>query len=332
MNAPLLSSSAVDQVIGRLRERGVLGPGPVAVSSLTGGVSSDVLSLHQDTRALVAKTALAELKVLEPWHADPARVLAEALAMQVASSIRPENVPQVIDLDEERHTLVMSHAPSTFRTWKDDLLAGRIRTDVAAALGTALADWHSATYAGQGLDRRLLDLTTFEALRIDPFYNAVASMHPDLAGPIAALVDQLTSHPHPQALVHGDFSPKNILVGNTGVWVLDWEVAHLGAPILDLAFLISHLSLKAVHLQAHAEKYREAAAAFLAAYRDTARPELADIDDRRVSAHVGVLLLARVDGTSPVDYLDEPGRAVARALGRRILQNPTSALAAWEQQ
>ena len=42
--------------------------------------------------------------------------------------------------------------------------------------------------------------------------------------------------------------------------------------------------------------------------------------------HVGCLLLARVDGKSPVEYLDEPERGEVRALATRLIRTPPAVL------
>jgi 5-methylthioribose kinase len=116
-----------------------------------------------------------------------------------------------------------------------------------------------------------------------------------------------------RCLVHGDFSPKNVLVGGRRLWVLDWEVAHVGNPVFDLAYLLCHLILKIVHRPGHAHSYRETARRFLAAYGRT--------PDGIVGQNVGCLLLARVDGKSPADYLTEADRGQVRALGRSFVQD-----------
>jgi hypothetical protein len=127
-------------------------------------------------------------------------------------------------------------------------------------------------------------------------------------------------------LVHGDFSPKNVLVGDAALWVIDFEVAHLGDPAFDVAFLLSHLMLKAIALPYREAAFLECARAFDETYRSIV-PPLAEPRHEYVLGHVGCLMLARVDGKSPVGYLDNAGRRRTRALARRLIAAPPSSLA-----
>ena len=45
-------------------------------------------------------------------------------------------------------------------------------------------------------------------------------------------------------MVHGDVSPKNILLGPGGPVFLDAECACIGDPAFDLAFCLNHMLLK----------------------------------------------------------------------------------------
>lgn len=299
-----------------LRERGVIGTDETVVAAeLGGGVSSDVLAVTGERVDLVVKQGLEKLRVAAEWFAPPQRVLTEAAALQLAARIRPDDVPVVLDVDAEALALTVTRAERQLRLWKADLLDGHADPATATRLGDALADWHTRTWGDPEVLARF-DQAAFVDLRVDPFHRTVALAHPDLAGPIQASIDELTGDP--RCLVHGDFSPKNILAAGDRICVLDWEVAHAGNPVFDVAFLLTHLLLKAVRRPSWAGRYRAAAEAFLAAYRAGTRavgspPQ--DVLDRQVAC----LLLARVDGKSPVEYLGADQRAVARQVGREVL-------------
>jgi tRNA A-37 threonylcarbamoyl transferase component Bud32 len=316
-----------DTVVAYLQHRGLLDPAiPAIVGRLAGGVSNDVLAVRAGPRNIVVKQALAQLRVEADWHADPDRILTEAAALRLAGEIRSGAVPPVLDVDAAAHVLVIGRAPETFRLWKDDLMAGQVVPAVPRRLGELLAAWHSATASRPELTRPFAGTDAFVELRIDPFYRATALANPDLRTTIDSLADRLLTEPI--CLVHGDFSPKNVLTGPDGVWVLDWEVAHLGDPTFDLAFLISHLLCKAIYRPE--SDFRIAAEEFLAAYRSAAF-DLPDRDGAYLAAQTACLVLARVDGKSPVDYLDPAARRRARECARAGLRSAlTDPLELWE--
>jgi hypothetical protein len=127
-------------------------------------------------------------------------------------------------------------------------------------------------------------------------------------------------------LVHGDFSPKNVLVGGPDLWVIDFEVAHYGDPAFDIAFLVSHLMLKAVARPASQVRLLACAASFDAAYRSAAA-DLEVASREYIHGQVGCLMLARVDGKSPVEYLDDAQRGRARMLACSLITSPPASLA-----
>jgi aminoglycoside phosphotransferase (APT) family kinase protein len=316
---------SLDTVVPYLRGRGLLAAASQpTVRRLAGGVSGEVIAVDNGATHLVVKQALSRLRVQAQWNADPNRILAEAAALRLAGTISPDAVPPVIDVDADTHVMVIGHAPPTWRPWKRDLLDGRTELPVAQRLGALLAAWHTGTAHDPLVAATFGEPATFVDLRIEPFYGATAGVHPDLAGVIGDLADSLLAAP--VCLVHGDFSPKNVLTDGQAVWVLDWEAAHLGDPVFDVAFLLSHLLCKAIHRTD--TDYRRLGAALLAAYRSAGGPAA---DNRLLTAHTACLVLARVDGKSPVDYLTPPQRSGARALARTALRNtPTNPLDLWE--
>jgi Ser/Thr protein kinase RdoA (MazF antagonist) len=252
-------------------------------------------------------------------------VLREAEALSLAREIRPDNVPAIVDLDEGHLILTIEAAPPEMVNWKVELLAGSVDVAVGRLLGAALADWHTQSSNDQRALEPFADGTNFFELRISPFFHRVAEVHRDLERAIGEVATRLASRS--QCLVHGDFSPKNVLVGGSRFWVIDWETAHRGDPTFDVAFLVSHLVCKAIHRPEHADAYRACSAAFVDAY--LGRSSL-PIDPAELVLQLGCLVLARVDGTSPVDYFDDDERGKARALARRVLrERPADLTSVW---
>jgi aminoglycoside phosphotransferase (APT) family kinase protein len=111
-------------------------------------------------------------------------------------------------------------------------------------------------------------------------------------------------------LVHGDFSPKNVLVYGGRLVLLDHEVAHFGDPAFDLGFSLTHLLSKAHHLVATRDAFGRAALDYWRVYSATIGdlPWRGDLEPRAVR-HTLACLLARVAGRSPLEYLDAEERA-----------------------
>jgi 5-methylthioribose kinase len=308
-----------------LRERGWVGPGPVRVEALGGGVSNAVLRVEAGGRLFVLKQSRPRLRTRDAWFSDLDRVYREQEVMQALGPLLPpRTVPEVLFSDRPNYVFAMSHAPRDARVWKEQLLAGRVEDVVAERAGRVLGRMHEATARDPGLVERFRDHTVFVQLRVDPFYRRIQERRPEVAGAVAPLIDGLLSVR--EALCHGDYSPKNILTHGDGFTLVDYETAHHGDQAMDLGFFLSHLLLKAVKRCAERQRYFDLTRAFWRGYAgEVAFRPAAELQGRGI-AHLGVCLLARIDGTSPVDYLpEEPKREAVRRLGRQILLDQPAA-------
>jgi hypothetical protein len=266
--------------------------------------------------------------VAEEWLADPARLETEGRALRLAGRLAPGSAPEVYDLSDGY--LVIERAPESWVPWKQPLLEGTVDAEVAERLGTVLGTYQRSTAGRDDLLRDFGDLTAFGQLRVDPFHRTVAGRHPDLADVIGRTVDVMAASR--VCLVHGDYTPKNVLVDpdGPGLWVIDWEVAHLGDPTFDPAWTIGHLLLKSVHRPEAAPAYAAAGRAFLSGHAEALDGAVA-IDPAQLVRQTGCLLLARVDGKSPADYLTAAQRPRVRDLARRLLTAPPATITdAWE--
>ena len=292
-----------ESVIPYLISRGIFSKeDELTVETLTGGVSNIVLAVRSGSKDLVLKQALAELKVATKWVADQRRAIVEANAIEVFHSLSPNQVPALIDLDPDMFTLVIERVPHSSTVWKSDLLEGNIRPELGAQLGLTLATWHNFGAITSSIREKFSEDSLFDQLRISPFYITVASKNPCLEGRIMDLVKELKTQK--STIVHGDFSPKNIMVNHDkDIFVLDFEVTHTGNPVFDLAFLTAHLLCKFFRAKTEREEdlLRATAARFLDAYNSVhtspGSPTLA--------WHTALIALARVEGTSLVNYLDQ---------------------------
>jgi Phosphotransferase enzyme family len=311
-------------VLGYLAARGLRPPPGAVARPLGGGVSNVVIAVGEGPGSMVVKQALAHLRVADVWPAPKDRAIAEAEALDLAGRLTPGAVPSVLDRDAERCALVVDRAPVDWQDWKSLLLAGTVDEEVAARLAHLLSRWHNATLHGRMLSARLMQPERFEALRVDPYYRTLARRRPEIADAVLGYVDRMASRR--VCLVHGDFSPKNVLVDDgPNLWVIDFEVAHLGDPAFDLAFLLCHLMLKSAHRPESAAAYDRCALVFGSEYQAAVQSELSPSWEY-VIGHVACLMLARVDGKSPAEYLSAPERAQVRKFGDLVLSSPPGEL------
>ncbi|NUQ01907.1 MAG: phosphotransferase [Armatimonadetes bacterium] len=292
----------------------------VAFESLGGGISNDVLAFSAGGREYVLKRALPKLRVAAEWHSDVRRIHREAACQRwLTQVLRPGEVPAVVAEDELHHVYIMERAPRDSLNWKDEMLAGRVHPQAAARAGDLLGRLHAAGAENDQLAARFGDQTVFDQLRLDPYLRTTAANHPALAEPIGDVIRSCAEERW--TVVHGDYSPKNILLRETHLVLLDHEVVHYGDPRFDLGFFFTHLFLKALHLGL-AELWEQIPRAW-AAYR-TAYP---GIDERSWQPHLGCMLLARVDGKSPAGYLSAAEEERVRLLAEPLIRGQTAGLA-----
>lgn len=297
-----------------------------SVRPLTGGVASDIAAVTFNGRTVCAKFALAKLKVAEDWFAPVHRGRAEYAWLQAAAEVEPRCVPALLGWSDRENGFAMEFVSGDdIYLWKDALLQAAPLRGEAAAVATALGRLHAASTAAN-FDRAPFDnASDFDQLRLDPYLRFTATRHPDLAQPILTMVDNLLQNS--MALVHGDVSPKNILFRNGQPIILDAECATMGDPAFDVAFCLNHLLLKSYHMPAQQAALRAEVAAFWSAYVQHVTWETAAGLEARVAALLPMLMLARVDGKSPVEYLDATARAEVRKAARSLIAAPAPDLA-----
>ena len=283
---------------------------------------------HEGASAsLCIKRALPTLKVAALWQAPVERNRYEVEWMRVAADIVPGAVPAILGEDPEGGCFAMSwFAPETHPVWKAELAAGAISSPFAAKVGDVLGRIHAATADRDDVAARFATDDIFFAIRLEPYLVATALAHPDLAPELHRLVE--TTRRTRRVLVHGDFSPKNILCGAGGPVILDAECAWYGDPAFDLAFVLNHLLLKGLWRPAWRRRYIEAFAALVDAYAAHVGWEPWAALDARTAALLPGLLLGRADGKSPAEYLTAADRGEIRAFAGELLRHPLPQLRA----
>lgn len=325
MNESELNIEDRDSLCSYLRRTGhYSGSSEPGFTCLAGGVSSrTVLVELPDGRAWVLKQALPKLRVAVDWFSDPARVHREALGLQwLAELAPPGTVPKLVFEDQDHHVVAMEAVPQPHHNWKTLLLAGKVESDHVRQFGRLLG-----TIQRRSAERRDVlalvfdDRQFFESLRIEPYYSYTATQVPAAAEFLNDLIAATRSRRF--TVVHGDYSPKNILIRAGRLVLLDHEVIHWGDPAFDVGFALAHFLSKAHHLPDRRGPFAQAAREFYGTYASELPSEVwaADVESFTVRHALGCLL-ARACGRSTLEYLDTIERQRQRDAALSLLVHP----------
>jgi enolase len=310
-----------------LERAGLVPPGEVArFEPLAGGVSSDIWLVRAGPSEFCVKQALGQLRVKAEWRANVSRNATEVRWLTQVAALDTDLVPAVLASDPSLAAFAMEYLPpDRYEPWKSQLARGCVIPETAATVGRLLAAVHAA-FATSPTAREEFDTgASFHALRLEPYLLATALAHPDLAPILEALAEKTaTTH---RTVVHGDVSPKNILLGARGPVFLDAECAWFGDPAFDVAFCLNHLLLKTLWIPSAGRE-------LLASFDAMCRAYLAGVDwepaaelEERAARLLPALFLARVDGKSPVEYLtDDASKNAVRRFARMMLARPEDTL------
>lgn len=286
---------------------------------LGGGVSNTVVLVETaNSDRLILKQALPKLRVDEEWLADRTRIFRERDGLVDAARLLPAGwAPRVLWSDDENFLYAMEAVSGEAKSWKEHLLAGDLQPAHARAAGKALGLMIAGTWRDPELEARYGDQSAFEQLRTDPYYRTIARKHPNIAHQVDDWISAIS--PLRLALTHGDWSPKNMLVDGDRLVFIDFECMHFGDPSYDLAFCTNHLCLKAFHDPERAAAFLGLARELVSAVREQLQPHMLPGLEARAARHLGFLMLARVDGKSPVEYLkDDYVRSCVRRTALRL--------------
>jgi tRNA A-37 threonylcarbamoyl transferase component Bud32 len=307
-------------------------PGATGGERLTGGVSSDIWRIDLPSGPVCVKRALEKLRVAADWHAPVERNVYEARWMRHAAGF----APRLLGQDVASGTLAMEFlSPEDHPLWKNQLRDGIADAAFAARVAEALVTIHARTAVDGTVAAEFPTDAIFYDIRLEPYLVATARAHPDRAERLLALVT--ATQANKKALVHGDVSPKNILCGPSGPVFLDAECAWWGDPAFDLSFCLNHLLLKCLWNPVAAVGFLRCFDALSAGYLRGVVWESPDELEQRAAALLPGLLLARVDGKSPVEYVtSESQKDQVRRVARALLADPPQRLApirtAWKKE
>ncbi len=297
----------------------------IRIKELGGGVSNLVYRVSGSGIDWVAKQSLPKLRVQHEWLAGRQRILRESAGMRLLNKLKIScQIPDVIFEDSDNFIIIISAAASQSINYKEALLSGNIDENIGQQLGRILAEVHRKTYHLAAAKSNFIDDDCFYQLRIEPYYEQIKRAHSEISGQVDLAIQQMQQRK--LTLVHGDFSPKNILIHQQEIFLLDFEVVHYGDPAFDAAFFMNHLFLKAVYRANHSVQFLNLLKIFWSAYQ-------ADLPERDFQAleqntvlQLGCLMLARIDGKSPAEYLQDADQknfirfAAKEILKRRVQQ------------
>ncbi len=312
-------------LITYLHETGHIGPDEQPrLRTLAGGVSNRTVWVERATgEGWVIKQALEKLRVPVDWFSSPERIHREAAGLRWLAALAPEGAtPRLIFEDDQAHLLAMAAVPQPHQNWKSMLLAGEVQLDHVAQFAHLLGTvQRQAEAQREEIAAAFADRSFFESLRLEPYYSYTASQVPAAADFLQALIAETRATR--LSLVHGDYSPKNVLIYQGRLVLLDHEVIHFGDPAFDLGFSLTHFLSKAHHLPDHRSRFAEAAQHYWQHYLTALGPLpwRAELEPRAVRQTLGCLL-ARVAGRSQLEYMTEAARRRQQVVVIALMQQP----------
>lgn len=310
-NIQMIDIEQPDQLLDYLGRTGKINSrDQVTVEILAGGVSNRTVLLRKNPGpSWVFKQALEKLRVQADWYSSPRRIEREAKGMAWLAHLTPEgSIPRLIFEDFENHLLCMEAVPQPHDNWKTLLLEGIIKRDQVEQFSRLLACIHrKSTLEAHQLESIFIDRSFFETLRLEPYYSYTSNLIPDTRPFYDRLINSTLQNR--VCLVHGDYSPKNILVHHGQLILLDHEVIHWGDPAFDIGFALTHLLSKARHLPVFRSQFMEAGKQFWSIYWESLEdvPWKTNLESQAINHTLGCLL-ARVAGRSPLEYLSPSER------------------------
>jgi 5-methylthioribose kinase len=287
---------------------------------LKGGVSNrTVLIKRQPGPDWVAKQAIPKLRVKEDWYCPPERIKSESKGLQWLAKILPENtIPLLIYEDPEEYLLIMQAVPTPHFNLKEKLLKGEIVLDEISQMGKILGTIHREGYENTVISQIFKDSSFFEILRLEPYYRFSANRVDRAKVFLSDLRNQTLKYRY--SVVHGDFSPKNILINEGNLRLIDHEVIHFGDATFDLGFALTHFLSKALHLPPFRDDLFDGLRFFIKSYLSEFPPWNSKIEKRAIDHTMGCLL-ARVHGKSPLEYLSATEQMIQTEIVLELIES-----------
>ena len=290
-------------------------------TKITDGVSSDIWYVKTEKGLeFCIKRALEKLTVKEDWFAPINRNNFEAAYFKACQNIIPNSFPKILGHDDKNYILAMEwFNPKSYILWKKKLLDMTFEIKDGKTISNILNKKHAYFYNKSNYKKQFENDKTFFDIRIEPYILFTAKSYPQHENYFFNVAKSLVSNK--KTVIHGDFSPKNILIGSDFPVILDAETACWGDPVFDLAFCNNHIILKSILNLSNKKKYMSLSKEFINSYIDNINwEEKSNLRDRFLKL-TPLLILARLDGKSPIEYYKDKHIKKARALSLKILND-----------
>jgi 5-methylthioribose kinase len=301
-----VDSNEAMYVLSLLAETGIEPHINGKVRRILGGISSDVwlldCSLGNSVKRYVVKQPLATLRVKKDWQAPLQRARYEYLWLKMAAQVSALSVPRICYFDEKKPLLVTQYIDILEAdVWQRQLFAGNYDISFTHTLGAEIAHFHRHTAFDESYAEQFDSSKILRATRIEPYIFSLIDIYPELHGRLTDIGESVLANRI--AVIHGDLSPKNILCRDSSPIFLDAECACYADPAFDVAFCLNHLLIKF---------YRLGNAKFILLARALATAYLREVSwedrnklERRIARLIPVMMLARIDGKSTLNYLND---------------------------
>lgn len=314
-------------MIDALEKMGLLAPGDRArITRVGNGDSSEIYRVQLGWGTVCVKRALPRSKFTGDGMLPAERSCFEYEWLKLVRAIVGEAVPDV--LGEQPGLFAMEYLdPDRHTSWASLLEKGDINPSTAAEIGRMLGRIHAATANNFAVAQRFATDRNFHVARIEPLLLATAEAQPLVAARLRQLA--MNTERSKLALVHGDFSPNNFLIGPKGPVLLDAECAWYGDPAFDVALCLSHLLVACVLHPRWRDCYLTCYTAFCAAYTQRVTWEMPEQADERAALLLPALVLAQACGRVPPESMPrDSDKERAAGPARALLLDPVVRLGA----
>jgi 5-methylthioribose kinase len=280
-------------------------------------------------RSVIVKHAPPYIAADPDTPLDPSRLTIEARCLErlgpggeraglTGGAVR---TPRPLDVSTDPHVLVMEDLGDlpTLDRWLRDRNPDEVQETapvLGRRLGAFIGDLHTSTCGEEAYAERFTNRPMQET-RYAVQYQGVADMleaggvsDAEELGAKAKALGAALLEPG-RCLTMGDLWPPSVLIEGDALRLIDWELAHYGRPLQDVAHFLAHLWMQ--RHRAPSPAVAEAVGALRTAFLDAYWEALGDAADalwteaerRDAAIHVGAEILVRAVGPFQAGYVYE---------------------------